>query len=224
MRRQTNYVYDHLNEHRTHPISYRKVMRGDVMYGWSDLSRFWFSQYLVMHAMIYRTAVLRKSGLVLPEHTYYEDNLFSYQPLLCVERLYYIDIDLYHYFIGRANQSVNEKVMLGNIDQQVAVTGLMSRAVDIRSVRRDNPKLANYLRRYLSMMYSITSVLLYIIDTDESQKKYSDLWNDLKERDPELYDMLRHHSMSMWTALPGRAGRRMVVAGYRMARRIYKFN
>lgn len=219
-----NYVYDHLNEHRTHSIHYRQVMDPDRQYGWDDLHRFGFSQYFVMHAMIYRTQVLRQCGLVLPEHIFYEDNIFSYQPLPYVRHLYYIDIDLYHYFIGRADQSVNESVMLRNIDQQVRITYLTSRCVDFEKVRRTCPRLADYMRRYLSMLYSITDVLLFMKNTDKSRQQYRTLWADLREQDPELYRLLRHRSMSMWTVLPGRACRRGVILSYRAARRLYQFN
>ena len=36
-----------------------------------------------------------------------------------------MDENLYHYFIGRDDQSVNEKVMIGRIDQQIRVNKIM---------------------------------------------------------------------------------------------------
>ena len=47
-----------------------------------------------------------------PEHTFYVDNLVAYQPLPFVKKILYLNLDLYHYFIGREDQSVNEKVMI----------------------------------------------------------------------------------------------------------------
>lgn len=64
-----------------------------------------------MHALIFKTEVLRKSGVELPKHTFYVDNIFAYQPLPFVEHIFYLDVDLYHYFIGREDQSVNEKCL-----------------------------------------------------------------------------------------------------------------
>ena len=68
-----------------------------------------------MHSLMFRAEVLRKSGVKLPEHTFYVDNLFSYQPLPYVESIYYMDLDLYHYYLGREDQSVNEKVLIIDI-------------------------------------------------------------------------------------------------------------
>ena len=50
---------------------------------------------------------------------------FAFQPFPYVEKLYYMDENLYHYFIGRDDQSVNEKVMIGRIDQQIRVNKIM---------------------------------------------------------------------------------------------------
>ena len=47
--------------------------------------------------------------LELPKHTFYVDNIFVYQPLPHVKSMYYLDVNFYRYFIGRDDQSVNEK-------------------------------------------------------------------------------------------------------------------
>ena len=44
--------------------------------------------YLLMHSVIYRTQLLRESGLDLPRHTFYVDNLFVYVPMAQVKTLY----------------------------------------------------------------------------------------------------------------------------------------
>lgn len=91
---------------------------------------------MIMHALMFQTKVLRQSGVKLPEHTFYVDNLFSYQPLPYAKNLYYMDIDLYHYYLGREDQSVNEKVLMKRIDQQIRVTELVAKSVDLREVKK----------------------------------------------------------------------------------------
>ena len=66
---------------------------------WNDMHRFKPSQYLIMHALVFKTEVLRESGVRLPEHTFYVDNLFAYQPLPYVKRIYYMNQSLYHYYL-----------------------------------------------------------------------------------------------------------------------------
>ncbi len=47
------------------------------------------SQYLLMHSVYYRTEMLRKMRLTLPEHTFYVDNIFVYEPLVYVRTMRY---------------------------------------------------------------------------------------------------------------------------------------
>ena len=150
-----NYVYDHLDEGRKRNMDYRNIFPADEMCGWNDIGRFRPSQYLIMHALMFRTDVLRASGVKLPEHTFYVDNLFSYQPLPFAERIYYMDIDLYHYYLGRDDQSVNEKVLMKRIDQQIRVTELVAKSVDLKEVKKTYPKLAAHMTRNISILPSI---------------------------------------------------------------------
>ena len=47
--------------------------------------------------------------------------VFYHQPLPYVKTMYYMDLNLYRYFIGREDQSVNENNMMKRIGQQLAV-------------------------------------------------------------------------------------------------------
>ena len=104
-----NYVYEHVVDNTHHTVSYKSILPQDRVFAWDEIGRFPPSQNILMHTVIYRTQILRDSGLELPKHTFYVDNVFVYQPLPLCQRLYYMDIDLYRYFIGRDDQSVNER-------------------------------------------------------------------------------------------------------------------
>lgn len=84
-----NYVYDHLDEGIQKPMNYKNIFPVEKVCGWNEIGHFRPSQYLIMHALMFRTQVLRESGVKLPEHTFYVDNLFSYQPLPYAKTLYY---------------------------------------------------------------------------------------------------------------------------------------
>ena len=73
-----------------------------------------------MHFLCYRTDVLRDGGLPMPPHTFYVDNIYAYVLFLRCKTLYYLPVDLYRYFIGREDQSVNEKALTLRIDQLLA--------------------------------------------------------------------------------------------------------
>ena len=218
-----NYVYDHLDEGSSRVMDYRNVFPDEKMCTCNSIGRFKPSQYLIMHSLIFRTEVLRKSNVKLPEHTFYVDNLFSYQPLPYADNLYYMDIDLYHYYLGREDQSVNEKVLMKRIDQQIRVTEMVARCVDLKKVRKVYPKLASYMTRNISIMLSISSIHLLLIQTDEARSKRKEMWKNIRQHDKRLYYRLRYSTLSGLTYLPGRLGGRLTIGGYRFARKIYQF-
>lgn len=177
-----------------------------------------------MHSVIYRTELLRKSGLELPKHTFYVDNIFVYQPLPSVKSMYYMDEDLYRYFIGRADQSVNERVMVTRVDQQVRVTKIMIDSHDLEKLRTENQKLARYMISYLSMMMTISSIFLMIDGSPEALGKKTELWEYLRTVDLDLYHKLKYRAVSAVGNIPGYQGRKLSVSLYRLAKRLYKFN
>lgn len=219
-----NYIYDHFYENKTKRMGYKNVLRENQVCGWNDIRHFRPSQYLVMHSLFFRTEVLKQSGVKLPRHTFYVDNIFANQPLPYVKTLCYLNLDMYHYFLGREDQSVNEKVLMQRIDQQIRVTKLVSCCSDLEKVREKYPKLADYLTRNISIMMAISSIHLLLIGTPEAWEKREMLWNYVKNHDRKLYQTLRFRTLSGFTFLPGKLGAGLTLAGYKTAQKFYKFN
>ena len=218
-----NYTYNHLEDKIEKVMSYRNVFPEQQICSWEEIRNFRPSQYLIMHALIYRTDVLKKSGVNLPEHTFYVDNIFAYYPLPYVETLYYMDINLYQYYLGREDQSVNEKVLISRIEQQIKVTKIVANCVDLKEVKSRHPKLANYMCRNVSIMMAISSIHLLLSGDEQARIRHRELWTDMKKENPKLYYRLRYTKLSGLTNLPGRIGKKAAVDGYRVAKKIYKF-
>jgi len=210
-----NYVYEKENEQKV--IDYKSVFPTDRIFTWNEVGKFKVDQNIIMHSVFYKTELLKKSGVELPKHTFYVDNIFVYYPLPLVKTMYYMDIDLYRYFIGRVDQSVNEQVMVKRIDQQLFVTKTMTEFFDPYSFENDNPKLSKYLVHYLSMMYTIC---LLLANLSKNNKLKKELFNDLKNSNLRLYKHIKYHSL----ATLGRLPRFIFMPGYRIVRKIYKFN
>ena len=219
-----NYVYEHVEDNTHKAMGYRNVFPTGQLFTWDAIGHFRASQYLLMHSVIYRTQLLRDCGLILPKHTFYVDNIFVYQPLPYVKTMYYLNVDLYRYFIGRSDQSVNESVMAGRIDQQVRVTKIMIDAHDLSLIRQSQKRLGRYMFNYLSMMMTISSIFSVIANTPESLGMRTEQWEYLRKKDPALYRRCRYRLTNVGTNIPGYQGRKLSVTLYRLARKIYKFN
>lgn len=217
-----NYVYEKpsLNKHKV--MDYKTALPQDKVFTWNDIMYFKQSQQIIMHAAIYRTKLLKDCGLRLPSHTFYVDNIFVYQPLPYVRTMYYLDVNLYRYFIGRDDQSVNEKNMIKRIDQQIRITKIMIDYKDIMTIK--NRKLKNYMIKYLTMMMAISSVFLIKENTPESLAKKKELWEYLEQKNRRLYKKIHNKVLGRSMTLPGRTGRKIVEMGYRISKKIYGFS
>ncbi len=217
-----NYVYEKQGAKRKKTVRYTSAFPQDKVFTWNDVKHFRLGQYILMHSVIYRTRILQNCGLELPKHTFYVDNIFVYYPLPYVKTLYYMDTDLYRYFIGRADQSVNEQVMIGRVDQQIKVNKIMIDQYDLRLV--PNPKLRKYMISYLDIMMTVSSIMLIRSGTEESLQKKKDLWQYLKKKDAGLFYRLYFGIFGRAMNLPGKGGRMVSVIAYKLANKVMGFN
>ncbi len=217
-----NYIYDKQGVKHKKAVSYASAFPRDEVFTWRDVKHFRLGQYILMHSVIYRTHMLKECGLELPKHTFYVDNIFVYYPLPYVKTLYYMDIDLYHYFIGRADQSVNEQVMIGRVDQQIKVNKIMIDQYDMKTIQP--VKLRKYMTSYLDIMMTVSSIMLIRSGTEESLAKKKDLWQYLKNKDSGLYYKLYFGIFGRAMNLPGKGGRKVSVLAYKLANKVMGFN
>lgn len=217
-----NYVYEKVSANKQKVIEYQNALPQNQIFSWSDIMRFKPSQNILMHSVIYRTKMLKECGLELPKHTFYVDNIFVYQPLPMVMTMYYLDVDFYRYYIGREDQSVNERVMIGRVDQQIAITKYMIESHDLSKIR--NRKLRSYMAKYLAMMMAVCTVLLYKEGSEESLQKNEELWEFLKKRNKHLHRAVKNKILGRVMQLKGKTGRKIIILGYQLSQKIYGFN
>lgn len=184
----SNFVYEKQGARHKKVMRYASVLPQNRLFCWEDTKRFRKGQYILMHSVIYRTQLLLDCGLKLPRHTFYVDNIFVYQPLPYVKNMYYMDVDFYRYFIGRADQSVNEKVMIGRIDQQIKVNKLMIDLYDLWKI--PNKRLRHYMFNDLEIITVISTVMLIRSGTKENLEKKRELWGYIKQQDLRLFHNL----------------------------------
>ena len=221
----SNFVYEKVGEDRHKVMRYKHALPIKQMFTWDDVKHFHKGQYILMHSVIFRTQLLKECGVKLPEHTFYVDNIYVFEPLPSVRNIYYLDVNFYRYYIGREDQSVNESVMIGRIDQQIKVNKLM---IDFMVEKKQqilfNRKMYQYMLSYLDIITTVSSILLIRSGTPENLAKKKELWDYLKKKDWILYRKLRYGLLGSCMNLPGRGGRKISVEGYKICRRFFNFN
>ena len=221
----SNFVYEKEGAKKNKVMKYHHALPQDRIFTWDEVKHFHKGQYILMHSVIFRTKLLKECGLKLPEHTFYVDNLFVFEPLPFVRTMYYLDVNFYRYYIGREGQSVNEDIMISRIDQQIKVNKIMlDYLVQNKAEIYKERKMRTYMVNYLEIITVISSVLLIRSGTEENLEKKKELWNDIRQKDILLYIRLRYGIMGNSMNLPGKGGRKISVEAYKICRRFFKFN
>lgn len=212
----TNFVYEKVCDNARYVRSYAHNFPQGRFFGWEEVKRFHKSNVLLMHSLLYRTDKLRQSNTVLPEHTFYVDNIFAYKPLPFMEKLYYLNADLYRYYIGREDQSVSAKNIVRRYDQQIRVMKEMIGAYTYEQLEGLESGLCGYMKHYLSVVMMLTMMFTAGGKEDIPGRKAAlgELWDCVRERDGQMYAFLRRSYPALVNWLPFRLRGRVMVAGY----------
>ena len=218
----TNYVYDHLGSNSQRVMQYRSFFPIGRIFEWREMGRPGQDKFIMIHAAWYKTAILRESGVVLPTGVSYMDSLLLLHPMPYTKTLLYLDINPYHYIIGREGQSVEIEVVKKHIDQQLMATRLAIDDIDYAPLYEREPNCAMLMTGYVSCMMSVSTLHLFMINTAESLEKNRELWAYLAEKNPTLYDNVK----KSWAGRANRKtriGRLLARGGHIIGKKIYKF-
>lgn len=217
-----NYVYSYTDGRKNQTISFKNVFEEDKEITWRDTHRFKATQYLSLHSLMYKKSILDQCNIELPKHVFYEDNLFIYWPLPKTKTIYYLDLDFYRYFIGRADQSVQESQMIKNSKHQVTVTEMVCNLYDLMAI--EDKHLRRIMQRECVLMMCLGVCFSRICKNEEGERQYKELWASIRKNNPKLYKRLRYFSKASIVSMPGKLGRSITIAGFRVAHHLVKFN
>lgn len=218
----SNYVYEKTGKKHKKVIRYTGTLPQNQVFTWDEIGEFRKGHYMLMHSLIYRTGLLRECGLQLPRHTFYVDNLYAYIPMKHAKTMYYLDVNFYHYYIGREGQSVQEETMIKRIDQQLFVNRIMVSMLTLEDISEQRKR--EYMFNYLEIVTVVSSVLLLRSGTNEHLFKKRELWQFIREQNDELYYKLRRGFLGQVTNLPGRMGRSISISAYNISKKVVGFN
>ena len=218
----TNYYYVHTDGVGDRSIDYSNALPKGRIFTWNETKRFRLHQMLTIHSCTFRTELLKVWGEPLPKKVFYEDNLMICKALPKVEKMYYFPHDLYRYWIGRPDQSVQEGVMMKRYTHQLLVNEKSFIACDLASVTE--PKLKKYLRHELFVMFGISIMVTRLNKSDESDENLEKMWDACKAHDHKWARHFRYRTPLAIICIRGKFGRFLSTFFYRVANKIVRFN
>ena len=144
-----------------------------------------------MATSAYKTEILRKSGLKLLENTFYVDMQYNVVPITRVETFVYYRLDIYRYFIGRKEQSMNMDNFVRNQEHHKKMIKWL-----IEYYTAISSKLSPNKREYIEIILTYTLNTHYSIycEYDKNHKRaYTEIINFdnyLLKKNKHLYERL----------------------------------
>ena len=218
----TNYYYVHTDGKGDRSIDYSSVLPQWCIFEWHHTKPFKIHQMLTIHSCTFRTSLLKQWDEPLPQKVFYEDNLMICKTLPRVQKMYYFPKDLYRYWIGRPDQSVQENVMKKRYTHQILVTEQSFVACDLDNIKE--PKLKKYLKHEIFMMFGISIMFTRLNKTDESDTDLEKMWSNCKAHSQKWGTHFRHRSPLAVISIKGNFGRFLSTFFYRIANKIVRFN
>ena len=151
-----------------------------------------------MATSTFKTEKLRKSGLILDEKTFYVDMEFILLPFLEMEDMIYLNYDIYRYFIGRPDQSINIQSYVRNRSHHEKV---LKRLLEFYLNIPKSNKRKNYIFEIISQMLN-SHYIIYCKAKLNSKKDINEIRifdKYLKSNYPEFYNDIRlKHRFIKW--------------------------
>lgn len=184
----TNYTQEHIYSGKTVYNEYCGLVE-NKLYDFDKIDlKILNGEYFVMATSTYKTIVLKNSNLHLMEKTFYVDMQYNVVPIKEVKTFKYYNLDIYRYFIGRLEQSVNTSSFVRNKKHHEKVLKFL-----IELYEENKEKLSINKKDYIKMIINYTLFTHYNIycsyDTSkkEASKEIKEFDKYLKEKSMELY-------------------------------------
>lgn len=165
-----------------------------------SIEDFNFNAGTPMHALTYRTQLLKDSGIKLKEHILYTDNAYVAEPAKNAKTIFFLNTPVYNYRLGVEGQSVGRIGIIKHIDESEEI------AVDLTRFYRDSVCADLQSKKYILVNVASTCVN-YVVGILKMDMGYSSLKRlisfdkEIKDISEEIYrkmaDIDRKASMSL---------------------------
>lgn len=218
----TNYYYVHSDGKGDRSIDYSSVLPQKRVFSWSETKPFQIHQMLTIHSCTFRTEIMRRWKEDLPKHVFYEDNLMVYRTLPYVRKMYYFNADLYRYWIGRPDQSVQQSVMSKRYHHQILVTEKCFTAFHLDDITE--LRLKRYLKHELFMMFGISILFTRLNRSAQTDAALDKMWENCIAFDEKWGKHFKNKTPLWFICRPGKPGQDFANFIYKIANKVVRFN
>lgn len=206
----TNYTYWEGRDHESNTITFNHRLKKGETVGLDGIKALNSSEYFTIHSAMFRLETVKASGVVLPEHCFYEDNHFVYACLTKTETVRYLDIKFYQYLMGRPGQSMGKKTLLSRYNHIVDNSQRIFDFADIMPFKKEKPGLYRLLRHHLILMVIQVPFCCRMNGSKEAIEAMKTFEKRCKESNPAQFKMVTRPFNVASLRVPGPLGKLLV--------------
>ena len=175
-------------------------------YEWEELKRFSRSRLFTMNNSVFRTKLLKKAPLRMPEGSDLAEYVYSYLLLPYVKHLYYANYDV-RYSVPTAGNGGGEDIT-DKVDDLLRITRMLFDVYRLEDDVRDESQ-REYKFTYLTAIVSTAALSLLEKEDEEYYDRLEKLWRWMRRVDRAMYRRVRsnilyiinHMSKDRWRIL-----------------------
>ncbi|MGC4018003.1 MAG: glycosyltransferase family 2 protein [Muricomes sp.] len=151
-----------------------------------------------MHALIFRSSILKEHQIRLDEHCFYVDVEYILYPLPYVESVVYFDLYVYMYRLALATQSVSmqgfQKHIQNHIDVILHLTEFAERYK--KTASKDEQIKVDFIGKRIAQMVGdqITIFMSYPTEDKENRDRFIQFDQELRQKSEWIYELSSEES------------------------------
>ena len=165
---------------------------------------------------------MRLVGGELPRKVFYEDNLMVCRTLPFVERMFYMNVDLYRYTIGREGQSVQDDVSRRRYTHHIQIAETCFKSVDLDALAVRQHK--QYMKHELFMLFGIATIFTRLNKSAEADAALETMWRNCEAHNAKWAKHFRKGTPLGVINISGKAGQNLTSGVYKLANKVVRFN
>lgn len=168
---------------------------GGTLYKSSSFQEF---PTMEMHALTFRTEVLRRADIHLPPHCNYTDMLYTFCAMTAVQTVAFCPVTLYNYLLGRDGQSVSLQSYQKHMGEYMQVVCLVCDAA--AKLADDNPAKPLCLNRAAKIAQEGIELLLRLPASTRNWETLKTYDTTLRSRHPVIAAEMRNKNTRLLRA------------------------
>lgn len=220
-----DYVYQQGRDNPTTRIGFRFYFPTNEVVELSQMrNHMRLQDNVTLHSAIYRLAVIKESGVTLPEHCSYEDNYFVYAPMGLIKTVAYIPEPLYQYLIGRDGQSMTRETCIRKYHDFVRCGELIFRCFDVMKFEETDKKRYRLMRHHLILSMIFLVIYPQLNGDPKAIEEMNEAMKRCEENNPKQYAMVVRSLRVSTFFRKGKPAKKRAKFWYSVAHLFVKFN